>query len=90
MLYVNNNGQDQPACLCSLGIVTGFASLIVNGPQREKTCLVFTNNKGEDQPAHLRRLINAFVIHFLESIRSKLATSKSATPKTDFVMSRLI
>ena len=33
-------------------------------------------NKGADQPAHLRRLISAFVIHLLESIISKLASSK--------------
>ena len=33
-------------------------------------------NKGADQPAHLRRLISAFVIRLLESIISKLASSK--------------
>ena len=32
------------------------------------------NNKGADQPAHLRSLINTFVIRLLESIISKLAT----------------
>ena len=36
----------------------------------------FANNKGTDQPAHLHRLISASVICFLESIISKLATSK--------------
>ena len=47
------------------------------GPQREKTCLQgFANNKGSDQPGHLRRLLSAIVIHFLESIISKLVTSK--------------
>ena len=35
------------------------------------------NNKGADQPAHPRRLISAFIIHFLESIISRLATSKN-------------
>ena len=50
---------------------------LLNGPRREKTCLRgFTNNKGADQPAHLRRLISAFVIRFLESNISKLAPSK--------------
>ena len=34
------------------------------------------NNTDADQTAHLRRLISAFVIRFLESIISKLATSK--------------
>ena len=34
------------------------------------------NNKGTDQPAHPGRLISTFVIHFLESIISKPATSK--------------
>ena len=35
----------------------------------------FANNKGTDQPAHLRSLISALVIRFLESTISKLATS---------------
>ena len=44
------------------------------GPRR---CLwMFAKNTGEDQPAHPRRLISAFVIRFVESIISKLATSK--------------
>ena len=34
------------------------------------------NNKGTDQPAHQCSLISAFVIRFLESIISKLATSE--------------
>ena len=52
--------------------------LVPNGPRREKTCLRgFTNNKGADQPAHPRSLISAFVIRFLESIISKLATSET-------------
>ena len=33
-------------------------------------------NKDADQPAHLRILISAFVIRFLKSIISKLATSE--------------
>ena len=48
-----------------------------NGPPREKTCLLrFVNNKGADQPVHLRSLISAFAIYLLESIISRLATSK--------------
>ena len=34
----------------------------------------FADNKGVDQPSHPRRLIGTFVIHFLESVISKLAT----------------
>ena len=52
---------------------------VIYGPQREKTCLGgFANNKDADQPAHLRRLISAFVIRFLLSIKSGLATSKNS------------
>ena len=40
---------------------------------RENLSLGFANNKGTDQPAHPRRLISAFVIRFLQSV--KLATS---------------
>ena len=36
----------------------------------------FPNSKVADQPAHLHSLISAFVIHLLESIISKLATSE--------------
>ena len=36
----------------------------------------FVNNKGADQPAHPRSLISALFIRFLESIISRLATSK--------------
>ena len=49
------------------------------GPPREKTCLRrFANNKGADQPAHPRSLISAFIICFLETTISKLATSESS------------
>ena len=34
------------------------------------------NNTGADQPAHLRSVISAFVILYLESIKCKLATSE--------------
>ena len=47
---------------------------ILYGPHPEKTCLLgFANNTGADQPAHLRSLISAFVIRFLESFICKLA-----------------
>ena len=47
------------------------------GPRREKTCLRwFASHIGVDQPAHPRSLISAFVIHFLESIISRLAMSE--------------
>ena len=47
------------------------------GPLHKNICLQgFTNNKGGDQPAHPRSLISAFVNRLLESIISKLATSK--------------
>ena len=36
----------------------------------------FANNKDADQPVHPRSLISAFVIHLMENITSKLATSK--------------
>ena len=45
------------------------------GPQLAKN-LGFANNTGADQPAHPCRLISAFVIRFLESNISKLATDE--------------
>ena len=52
-------------------------SQFIFGPRREKTCLKgFANNKGANQAAHLRSLINAFVIRLLKSIISRLATSE--------------
>ena len=54
-----------------------WSNFIIYGPRPEKTCLRgVANNKGADQPAHLRRLINAFVISSLLSILSRLATSE--------------
>ena len=50
---------------------------LLYGPRRKKTCLWwFANNTGTDQPAHPHSLISAFVIRFLESTISKLATSE--------------
>ena len=43
---------------------------------RENRSLGFANNKSTDQPAHPRRLISAFVNHFLEKVISKLTTSE--------------
>ena len=43
---------------------------------RESLTLLNANNKGADQPAHLRSLVSAFVIRFLESKNTTLATSK--------------
>ena len=50
---------------------------VLFGPRREKPCLLgFANNLGADQPAPPRSLISAFVIRLLESLISRLATSK--------------
>ena len=38
--------------------------------------LPYVNNKGADQPAHPRSLINAFVVHYLDSIIPILAKSE--------------
>ena len=47
------------------------------GPQRKKTCpRRFANFKGAGQHSHSRRLISAFIIHFLESTISKIASLK--------------
>ena len=47
------------------------------GPRPEKTCLWgFADNTGADQPAHLRSLISAFVIRFLENFICELATGE--------------
>ena len=52
------------------------------GPWRKKICLWgFVNNKGADQPVHLCSLISAL----LESIISKLATSKISIFKLDSI-----
>ena len=42
-------------------------------PRREKG---FANKNGTDQPTHPRSLISAFVIHLLEKIILRLATSE--------------
>ena len=49
------------------------------GPKRKKTFILgFANNKRADQPAHTHRLSNAYVIHLLDSIISKLTTNKKS------------
>ena len=52
------------------------AAHIILASTRENLSLGFANNKGADQPSYLHRLINVFVIRFLESIISKLAKCK--------------
>ena len=57
-------------------ITTKYVHLLY-WPRHEKTCLRgFANNTGADQSAHPCSLISAFVIHFVESIISELATSE--------------
>ena len=74
-----------------------------------KPVLTYANNKGADRFAHPRSLINAFVIHCLDSIislvsifeipslylasvaaQAGLCLTWSQTPKTGFVVMRLI
>ena len=49
---------------------------IIWASKRENLSSGFENNEGADQPVHSRSLISAFVIHLLESIKSKLAISE--------------
>ena len=62
-------GRERYECFMII-ITINWASM------RENLSLGFANNKGADQPARSRSLISTFVIRFLESILSKLATSK--------------
>ena len=50
--------------------------LITWASTQENLSTGFANNKGTDQPAHPCSTISAFVIRHLESIISKLSTSK--------------
>ena len=50
--------------------------LIKWASSRENLSSGFANNTGADQPGHPRSLISAFVILFLESIISGLATNE--------------
>ena len=57
-----------------VGIIVGLF-----GPWHEKNCLRGSvDNKGGDQPAHPHSLITTFVIHLLERVITKLATSEIA------------
>ena len=47
-----------------------------NWTTTEKTCPMICNNKGPDQPAHPRSLISNFVVCFLRSIITRLASSE--------------
>ena len=47
-----------------------------SGLDARKPVWWFANNTGVDQPVHPHSLISAFVIRFLESIISRLATSE--------------
>ena len=40
--------------------------------------LLHANNKGVDQPAHMRSLVSALVIRYLESIIVNLASAKKS------------
>ena len=61
------------------------------GLWREKTCLwVFANNKGADQPVHPPSLISTFVIRFLKSVISYLATSEIQFSSLSLELSRLV
>ena len=79
--YVKQSQQQQKCVTYFKTKITNYQALkglsLINGPRGEKTCLQrFANNKGADQPAHPRSLISVFVIPFLESTISKLATSE--------------
>ena len=59
------------------GIELAFTLFSLFGPRREKPCLrEYSSNKDADKPAHPHSLISAFVIRFLESTISKLASSE--------------
>ena len=53
-----------------------FTNINIRAPMRENLSSGFASNNGTDQPAHQRRLISAFVIHFLESVISKRDTGE--------------
>ena len=53
-----------------------YLGKIIWASMQENLSSGFANNKGADQPAHPNSLISTFIICLLESIISKLATSK--------------
>ena len=78
--FFNNTGTDQPAHPRSLILnwTMDSGQFLYMGLVARKTCLrgFLFNNTVTEQPAHPRSLISAFVVHFLESFISKLATFK--------------
>ena len=56
--------------------MSGKISLAIWASMRENLSLGGCKQNGPDQPAHLRSLISDFVIHILESIISRLATTE--------------
>ena len=70
-IHQNEKGQE---CGGRVNFFFYWNLTLVNiGHDTRKSAPGFGNNKGADQPAHPRRLINTFVIRFLEYITSKLA-----------------
>ena len=63
-----------------MGLLTGSLEPLVMAymglDSKKNLSSVFANSKDTDQPAHPYRLISTFVIRFLESIISKLATGE--------------
>ena len=66
--------QNYPACKELILLI--FIKCVIWASTRENLSLVFANNKGADQPVHPHRLISPFVIRFLQSVISKLATDE--------------
>ena len=66
---VNKFFLEKPALNCIFEYFRHYNNLLERG--HEKMCLVsYVNKKGTDQPAHVRSLIGAFVVRFLDSIIS--------------------
>ena len=59
------------------GIIKMEIKTVICASMQESMILFHTNNKGADQPAHPRSLISAYVIRFLVSMMTTLATHKS-------------
>ena len=77
VIFYNKNSSIQCLKLLNGGhLLYGLLGIFIWALTRENLSSVFANNKGADQSAHPRILISTFVIHSLESIISRLATSK--------------
>ena len=59
-----------------LALRNSFSGKFIWASNQENLSSGFANNKGAGQPTRPRRLICAFVIRFLESFISHLATRK--------------